>query len=57
MKKLLLPLLAIFFTFANFVPVSAAPLFQDVPDQYASKAELVFLAELGIIEPNPSKTF
>ncbi|BAQ12021.1 NLP/P60 family protein [Bacillus sp. OxB-1] len=57
MKKLLLPLLAIFFTFANFVPVSAAPLFQDVPDQHASKAELDFLAELGIIEPNPSKTF
>lgn len=57
MKKLLLPLLALFFAFASFVPVSAAPLFKDVPDGYAGKAELEFLESLGIIQGDPAKPF
>ncbi|MFS0574596.1 S-layer homology domain-containing protein [Sporosarcina sp. 179-K 3D1 HS] len=57
MKKLLFPILAVILAFTAFVPVSAAPLFKDVPDDYATKTELKYLVDQGIIEHNPAEAF
>jgi len=57
MKKLAVFFTAILVLFTTFGSASAAPLFLDVGDSHYSKAELDFLAEQGIITPDPSSFF
>ncbi|WP_172793999.1 NlpC/P60 family protein [Sporosarcina sp. HYO08] len=57
MKKWFVVLISIVFVFTGFGSASAAPLFTDVKDNYWVKAEMDFLAEKGIITPNPNERF
>lgn len=56
-KKVMMIFTALLIMFTAIGNVSAAPLFKDVTDKHASKAELDFLAERGIIFADPSAKF
>ncbi|MER2090658.1 MAG: S-layer homology domain-containing protein, partial [Sporosarcina sp.] len=56
-KKFMVFFTAFLLIFTTVGNVSAAPLFKDVSDKHASKAELDYLAERGIIFADPAKNF
>lgn len=56
-KRLLASLIAIFVVFTTMSGASAAPLFNDVGDNYGTRAELDYLAKRGIIVADPTVNF
>ncbi|NYF25459.1 S-layer homology domain-containing protein [Sporosarcina sp. JAI121] len=56
-KKFMVFFTAFLLIFTTVGNVSAAPLFKDVSDKHASKAELDYLAGRGIIFADPAKNF